>query len=39
MNLYARQKDIENNLLVTKGDNKGEGPISATGLADANYCL
>ena len=42
MKAHARQKrpkDIENNLLVTKGDNKGEGPISATGLADANYCL
>ena len=39
MNLSTKQKltDIENRLVVAKGERVGEGWIGNMGLADANY--
>ena len=41
MNLSAEKKivDVENRLVVAKGEGKGVGWIGSLGLIDANYCL
>ena len=43
MNLPTKQKqshiDIENRLVVAKGEGVGEGWIESLGLADANYYI
>ena len=41
MNLSTEKKtkDLENRLVVGKGDEEGMGCIGSLGLIDANYCL
>ena len=43
MNLYTEKKimDMENRLVVVKGERKGEGAVQIgnLGLTDANYCI
>ena len=41
MNLSTEKKimDLENRLVVVKGEGKGVGWIGNLGLIDANYCL
>ena len=34
-----RLTDIENKLVVTKGERKGEGQIRGMGLTDTNYYI
>ena len=41
MNLSTEKKimDLENRLVVAKGEGKGVGRLGSLGLIDANYCL
>ena len=41
MSLSTEKKimDLENRLVVAKGEGKGVGWIGSLGLIDANYCL
>ena len=41
MNLATEKKimDLENRLVVAKGEGEGVGWIGCLGLRDANYCL
>ena len=41
MNLSTEKKlmDLENRLVVAKGEGEGVGWIGSLGLRDANYCL
>ena len=41
MNLSTEKKimDLENRLVVAKGEGKGVGWIGSLGLIEANYCL
>ena len=41
MNLSTEKKimDLENRLVVVKGEGEGVGWIGSLGLIDANYCL
>ena len=41
MNLSTEKKimDMENRLVVAKGEREGVGWIGSLGLIDANYCL
>ena len=41
MNVSTEKKtmDLENRLVVAKGEGEGEGWIESLGLMDANYCL
>ena len=41
MNLYTEKKlmDLENRLVVVKGEGEGVGWTGNLGLIDANYCL
>ena len=41
MNLSTEKKimDLENRLVVAKGEEKGMEQIGSLGLIDANYCL
>ena len=41
MNISLEKKfmDLENRLVVAKGEGKGVGWIGSLGLIDANYCL
>ena len=41
MNLSTKKKirDLENRLVVAKGEVEGVGWIGSLGLTDANYCL
>ena len=42
MNLFTKQNrltDIENKIMVTKGESGGKGQIRSLGLADTHYCI
>ena len=41
MNLYTEKKlmDLENRLVVAKGEEEGVGWLGILGLIDTNYCL
>ena len=41
MNLSTEKKimDLENRLVVAKGEGKGAGWMGSVGLIDTNYCL
>ena len=41
MNLFTKQRltDIENRLVVAKGEGVGEGRTESVGLADVNYYI
>ena len=41
MNFFTEKelKDLENRLVVAKGEGEGEGWTGSLGLIDANYCI